>query len=193
MRAAPVGGQKSLMTNRDIARISIFAALIGVMGLMPRLDLPFAAGVPITAQTLGVMLAGLTLGSRLGSLAVILFLFVVACGAPLLSGGRGGLGVFAGPTGGYLFGWIAGAFVCGALVTRIRVGVFPSALVASLVGGVLVIHAFGAPWLAWIAGLSPWQAAVASATFVPGDVLKAIGAALVYKSYRARAVDRNDF
>lgn len=180
------------MTNRDIARISIFAALIGVMGLMPRLDLPFAAGVPITAQTLGVMLAGLILGPRLGPLAVVLFLFVVASGAPLLSGGRGGLGVFVGPTGGYLLGWIAGAFVCGALVIRMRLRAFPAALAASLVGGVLVIHAFGAPWLAWIAGLSLWQAAVASATFIPGDVLKAIGAALVYKSYRARAVDSND-
>ena len=65
MRAGPVGTRNLLMTNRDIARISIFAALIGVMGLMPRLDLPFAAGVPITAQTLGVMLAGLILGPRL--------------------------------------------------------------------------------------------------------------------------------
>ena len=65
-----------------------------MLGLIPKFDLPFTAGVPITAQTLGVMLAGLVLGGRKGALAVLLFLFVVALGAPVLSGGRGGLGVF---------------------------------------------------------------------------------------------------
>jgi len=82
------------MSYQDLVRISLFAALIAVLGLIPKLDLPFTAGVPITAQTLGVMLAGLILGARNGALAVLLFLFVVALGAPVLSGGRGGLGVF---------------------------------------------------------------------------------------------------
>ncbi|MEY3633571.1 MAG: hypothetical protein RI937_1769, partial [Pseudomonadota bacterium] len=80
-----------MTSTRDLVRIALFAALIAVLGLIPKFDLPFAAGVPITAQTMGVMLAGLFLGARNGFLAIVLFLFVVALGAPVLSGGRGGL------------------------------------------------------------------------------------------------------
>ena len=67
------------------------AAVIAVLGLLPSVILPIAAGVPITGQTLGVMLAGIVLGPRHGALAVMLFLLVVLLGAPLLSGGRGGV------------------------------------------------------------------------------------------------------
>jgi len=133
------------MNTRDLVRIALFAALIAVMGLIPKFDLPFTAGVPITAQTLGVMLAGLLLGSRQGALAVVLFLFVVALGAPVLSGGRGGLGVFFGPTIGFLLGWIAGAWACGAVYERLISWLpsrrFLAALMACWVGGILVIYA----------------------------------------------------
>ena len=79
------------MATRDLVRIALFAAVIGALGLLPKFDLPLAGGVPITAQSLGVMLAGIFLGPRNGALAVLLFLFVVALGVPLLAGGRGGL------------------------------------------------------------------------------------------------------
>ncbi|MEW6641407.1 MAG: biotin transporter BioY, partial [Pseudomonadota bacterium] len=84
------------MESRAIVRIALLAAMIAVLGLLPTFQLPLAGGVPITAQTLGVMLAGIVLGPRHGALAVLLLIFVVALGAPLLAGGRGGLGVFFG-------------------------------------------------------------------------------------------------
>ena len=62
-----------MMDYKPLVRIALFAALIAVLGLIPKLDIPIAAGVPITAQTLGVMLAGLLLGPRHGALAVLLF------------------------------------------------------------------------------------------------------------------------
>ncbi|MXQ14879.1 biotin transporter BioY, partial [Microvirga makkahensis] len=115
------------MTTRSLVRIALFAAIIAALGLLPKFDLPFAGGVPITAQTLGVMLAGVLLGPRQGAAAVLLVIFVVALGAPILAGGRGGLGVFAGPTVGFLLGWLPGAFVTGlvfhALPKRLPVGV----------------------------------------------------------------------
>ena len=179
------------MQNRDIARIAALSALIGVLGLLPRLDLPFAAGVPITAQSLGVMLSGLLLGARRGALAAALFLFLVACGAPLLSGGRGGIGVFLGPTGGYLFGWILGAYVVGLLQPIVtRSSNFLGAFAAAFLGGVLVIHLVGAPWLAWISKIPLSSAFLATLTFVPGDMLKALAAAYIYRRYAARANDR---
>jgi biotin transport system substrate-specific component len=129
------------------------------------------------------MLAGLILGPRNGALAVVLFLFVVALGAPVLSGGRGGLGVFFGPTLGFLLGWVAGALACGFLAGWFQrlmpTQRFSSALVACLLGGIVVIYAFGVPVLAWRTDMTLTQALLAAMVFVPGDVLKSFLAAWV--------------
>ncbi len=173
---------------RDLVRIALFAALIAVMGLIPKLDLPFTAGVPITAQTLGVMLAGLILGPRLGALSVLLFLFVVALGAPVLSGGRGGLGVFFGPTIGFLVGWVFGAIACGLVRNKLNQLLpqhpFWGALIAAVVGGILVIYAFGIPGISLRTALTLDKAAMASAVFIPGDILKSILAAWLVSKIR---------
>ncbi len=174
------------METRTIVRAALFAALIAALGLVPRVDVPIAAGVPITAQTLGVILAGMLLGARVGAASVLLFLFVVALGAPLLSGGRGGVGVFFGPTAGYLVGWIFGAAAVGFLMQRLPISsIFVRALLASLIGGVVVIYMFGIPYLAFAARLTLDKALLAGAVFLPGDILKSILAALVAKSYFA--------
>jgi biotin transport system substrate-specific component len=159
-----------------------------VLGLVPKFDLPFTAGVPITAQTLGVMLAGVVLGPRQGALAVLLFILVVALGAPLLAGGRGGLGVFAGPTVGFLVGWIPGVIVTGLVFHALKnVPAGVAAAVASVVGGVLAIYAVGIPVLAWKTGMSVMQATLASAGFLPGDLLKAIATGFVAAALPASA------
>lgn len=159
-----------------------------MLGLVPKFDLPFTAGVPITAQTLGVMLAGVVLGPRQGTLAVLLFILVVALGAPLLAGGRGGLGVFFGPTVGFLIGWIPGVIVTGHVyraLSALPAGV--AAAAASIVGGVLAIYAVGIPVLAWKAGMPLWQAALASTGFLPGDLLKAIATGFIAAALPAGA------
>ena len=163
-----------MMDYKSLVRIALFTALIAVLGLIPKLDIPIAAGVPITAQTLGVMLAGLLLGPRHGALAVLLFLFAVALGAPMLSGGRGGLGVFFGPTVGFLAGWVVGAWVCGWVYQRIRSG-----LLGCWLGGIGVVYVFGILGLVLISGLSLSQAALATLVFLPGDILKSLLAAWV--------------
>ena len=121
--------------EKNIAYIALFAALIAVLGLIPKITLAF--GVPITAQSLGVMLCGTVLGARRGALAVGLFLLLVALGLPLLAGGRGGLGVFASPTVGFLVGFPVAAFVTGWITERWRsapVGI--AAGVAAVIGGI---------------------------------------------------------
>ena len=171
----------SVASTRDIVLVALFAALIAVLGLVPKVDLPFLAGVPITVQTLGVMLAGLFLGPRRGALAVLLLVFMVLLGAPFLSGGRGGLGVLFGPTAGFLLGWIPGAFLVGfvfILFQRLAPSkVLINAFVACLVGGVVVIYAVGIPVLAWRAAMPMDQAVAVSLAFIPGDLLKAALAA----------------
>jgi len=167
----------------DLVRIALFAALIAVLGLVPKFDLPFTAGVPITAQTLGVMLAGLILGPRNAALSVLLLIFVVALGAPVLSGGRGGLGVFVGPTVGFLLGWIAGAWACGTiyrlLLQRLPAQRFIAAFTACVTGGIVVIYACGIPGLMLVTGMPLAKAATAVLVFVPGDLIKSALAAWI--------------
>ena len=157
--------------------IALFAAIIGALGVFPPLMI---IQVPITAQTLGVMLAGAILGARRGALAVLLFLLLVAVGVPALAGGRGGFGVFLGPSGGFLIGFPVGAFVIGLLTERywdrLRFG---SAVAFNLIGGIAVIYAFGIPWLAFTAELPLLKAAAGAAVFIPGDVAKAVIAGYV--------------
>ena len=168
-------------SSRSLALVSLFAALLAVFGLIPKIDLPL--GVPITLQTLGVMLAGCLLGPRRALQAMLLFLCAVALGLPLLSGGRGGLGVFMAPAAGYLIGWPLGALVTGWIMTTLpratpRSAAI-SAFVASALGGLLVVHAMGVVGLVNIANLSWTQAFFGTLVFVPGDLLKCAVCAMV--------------
>ncbi len=172
------------MTARAIVHVALFAAIIGALGLMPPIAVPFVP-VPITAQTLGVMLAGAILGPRRGALAVILFVALVAAGLPLLAGGRGGLAVFASPTVGFLVGFIPGAFVTGLLVDRFWRNLnVATAFAAAALGGVVTVYLFGIPGLALVTGMSLPQAAAATLAFVPGDLIKAGVAAVIVMSVR---------
>ncbi len=166
---------------RDLASIATFAALIAALGLPGALYIGGTA-VPITFQTLGVMLAGAILGARNGFLSVLLLQVLVAAGLPLLSGGRGGIGVFFGPTGGYLLGWLLAALVIGWFTARLlpRYPILP-ALGATALGGIVVMYAIGVPWVAVSTGV-PFTVALAGAlVFLPGDILKVIVTVLVAK------------
>lgn len=167
------------MDTKDIVFVALFAALTAGLALFPPITIP-AIGVPITAQTLGVMLAGGILGRVRGALAMALFLGLVALGLPLLSGGRGGFGVFVGPSGGFLVGWIAGAYIVGWLVESAWARLdFGRSVIACVAGGIGVVYAFGIPWLAFSAEMTLWHTAAASSAFVPGDVIKALIASAV--------------
>ncbi|MEV0387785.1 biotin transporter BioY [Nonomuraea sp. NPDC050643] len=172
-------GKRRRFPTGDLARVAVFAALIAVLGLAPPLNV-FGNAVPITLQTLGVMLAGAILGAWRAALAVVVLLVLVAAGLPLLSGGRGGLVWFTTVSAGFLVGWIPGAAVTGWLVER--AGRKPGLLhvvVACLVGGVGVVYLFGIPVWAMVGGMSLGTAALASIIFLPGDLVKAVLAAVV--------------
>jgi biotin transport system substrate-specific component len=166
------------MTTRDLVLIALFAAIIVFLGIIPPITLGFIP-VPITAQSMGVMLAGCIIGAKRGALAYVLVILMVAIGLPVLSGGRGGLAILAGPTAGFIAGWVAGAYVTGLLAerlvneaqsgTRQMAGFF----VASLIGGIGVVYLFGNLWLAFVAGIGLEKAFVGSLAFIPGDLVKA--------------------
>ncbi|CAD7052833.1 BioY family transporter [Pseudorhizobium endolithicum] len=171
------------MSTRDLVLSALFAAIIVALGLLPPIMLGFIP-VPITAQSMGVMLAGVILGAKRGTIAVLLVLLLAAIGLPVLSGGRGGLAVFAAPTTGFLIGWVFAAFVTGYLSERfvknsqgamLQTAGFFAAAVA---GGVVVLYAFGISYLAVVSGLGLTKAFVGSMAFIPGDLVKAAVAAL---------------
>lgn len=172
--------------ERSLALIALFAALIAALGLVPSITL--GTGVPISAQTLGVMLAGTVLGSKRGALAALLVVVLVAVGLPLLAGGRGGIGVFSGPTVGFLLGWPVGAFVTGLIVEKWRSAHLAIvAGIASVIGCILVIYAMGIVGMSVVLDLTPVQAASATLAFIPGDILKAVIAGLLTAAlYKAR-------
>jgi biotin transport system substrate-specific component len=130
------------------------------------------------------MLAGCILGGRRGALAVLTFLLLVAAGLPLLPPSptrpQGGLGVFTSASAGFFLGWVAGAWVIGRLVElaprRFTLGWF---VLANLIGGIVVVYAFGIPVMAWAIGKSIVAATVLSAVYLPGDLIKAVTAAII--------------
>lgn len=158
--------------SRDLARIAVFAAIIVVLGIVGPIPVPGL--VPITAQTLGVMLAGAVLGWRRGLLAVLVVIALVAIGLPVLSGGRGGLGVFAGPTVGYLLGWLPGVAVTGLIA---HAGGRPlrwwRVALGCVAGGILAIYLCGVPVQSLVTGIPLGDTVIASLAFLPGDAIKA--------------------
>lgn len=185
-RSSPGGG---------LARIAVMAALMAVLGMLPPIPV---AGIPapIVAQNIAVMLAGVILGPWRGAAAMLLFNALVTLGLPLLSGGRGGLGVVMGPTAGFIWGWIPAAFVIGlvfwGLTGRVRRGlgagrVGIAAAVASIVGNMVVLYACGALGFILIAGTAPQAAVAMLPAFIPGDLVKvavtALLAAGLWKAY----------
>jgi biotin transport system substrate-specific component len=188
-----------MILERNVTLVGLFAALIVALGFIPAVPLWF--GVPITLQSLGVMLAGAVLGSWRGAAAVLLVQGLVAIGLPVLAGGRGGLGIFVGPTAGFLIGWLPAAFITGLVVERLRrLPVAYAAGLGATLGGIVVMYALGIAgfWLFKNAALKPedapmslWAATLIMAPFIPGDLIKVVVTGLVARTiaqYRPSAL-----
>lgn len=162
---------------RDSARVAVFAALIVALTLVPGIYL-LGGSVPVTLQTLGITLAAAVLGPWRGAAAVLTYLALIAVGLPVASGFKGGLGLFAGPTGGYLVGFVPMAVVVGALsrlaIRRVRGPRLPLALFGAAVAGLPVLYLLGVGWLSLSTGTPLTEALVIGmAVFLPGDLVKA--------------------
>lgn len=167
------------MNTKEMVFAALFAALIGVLGMIPPIPLGFIP-VPITFQTLGVMLAGAFLGKKMGLISLILFIVLVALGLPLLSGGRGGLSVFAAPSVGYFLSWPIAAFCIGYMTEKLWSSLkLWKLIVINFVFGIVLISLIGAPVMALITHTSIWAGLVGATAFLPGDIIKAVIAAIV--------------
>lgn len=172
--------------GRDLSLVlagSLFVALLAQVSI----PLPFTP-VPLTGQTLGVLLVGAALGSRLGFLALLAYLLEGALGLPVFAGGTGGLAKVLGPTGGFLLAFPLAAGLVGLLVERFGLDrSFLGTLLAMLLGNAL-LYLLGLPWLwAWLTGAGKTVGlsgllAMGFFPFIPGDLAKAVLAAALLPS-----------
>ncbi len=165
---------------RGMAYASMFGALTA-LGAYIMIPLP---PVPVTMQTLFVDLAGALLGGYLGALSQVVYILLGVVGLPVFSGGKAGAGVLLGPTGGYLIGFVVGAFVIGKL-TALRHKPGLVWLVFSMSLGIAVVYLLGIAQLMFVAKLDLAGAiAVGLLPPLPGDILKIVVAALICRKVR---------
>ena len=168
--------------GRKVLGVGLFFVLTA-LGAFVRIPLPWTP-VPITLQTLFVLLSGLALGGGLGSLSGLAYLGIGALGLPIFAGAAGGLSQVAGPTGGYHIAFPIASWVVGRAAGR-EAGWFRASLAVLL--GTLVIYVLGAGNLAIILNCGPGKAfQLGVLPFVVGDALKAALALGLYQGCRAR-------
>jgi biotin transport system substrate-specific component len=163
-----------------MAYASLFGALTAV-GAFIQIPLP---PVPLTMQTLFVALAGALLGSYLGALSQVVYILLGVIGLPVFAGGKAGAGVLLGPTGGYLIGFVVGAYLIGKLTAlRRRPGLWW--LMGSMAVGIAILYGLGLLQLMLVARLTLAQAvAVGLLPSLPGDLAKILIAGLICRKIR---------
>lgn len=129
--------EKKKMSAKDMAFTGMFAAVIAVLS---QIAIPLPSGVPVTLQTFAVALAGYTLGMKLGGLSALVYVLIGAVGVPVFSGFKGGFGSLTGPTGGFIWGFIIMALLCGLGTDTGRK--IPA--IALGIAGLLICHLCGA-------------------------------------------------
>lgn len=167
---------KFKINTKDMTYSALFTALISVMSYFA-IKLPIS-DVKFTGQSLAIMLAGCVLTPVQAALSLITFLVLGAIGIPVFSNGTSGLGIIAGPSGGFLFGFLLGAVIISLIKGKnnsiIRF------VVASVIGGMILVYIPGVIWYAHSAKIS-LSLAVAKGVipFIPLDILKAVLAGVI--------------
>lgn len=173
------------MKLKSLNRIAMFTALLAVCAWI---SIP--SPVPFTLQTFGVFLAAGLLGRNKGAIAVLAYILLGAVGLPVFSGGRGGIGIILGETGGYIMGFLPGAYICGTICEKNKK---PLVLFASMVFGLLVCYAAGSMW-AYFMFFNVGYAGVITVltkhclSFVIPDLVKLAVAACVVKELNKRGI-----
>ncbi len=164
-RASPAA---RLVTNLALI---VAGSVLTALAAQVSIPLPFTP-VPITGQTFAVLLVGAALGSRRGAASMALYVAQGLAGLPVFAGGKAGLAVLFGPTGGYLIGFIAAAFLTGWLAER-GWDRRPLTTALAMILGNLVIYLFGVSWLAAFVGVSK-APLLGMVPFIPGDLVKIV-------------------
>lgn len=154
--------------------LSLFGTGFIALAAQVKIPLPWTP-VPITGQTFAVLLTGVLLGANGGALSSFLYLLSGTLGVPWFAGGTGGWSVLAGPTGGYILGFIIAAYFLGYLTDHYPwVRSLPGIVLVMLFANFVLIHGPGLLWLAHVTGTWHWKEVLmlGSLPFIPGDLVK---------------------
>ena len=167
-----------LLSDSNPLRSMVYASMFGALTAIRAIVIPLQP-IPFTLQTFFTALAGTLLGSRTGAASQAVYVILGCIGLPVFAAGKAGLGVLFGPTGGYLLGFIAGAYVIGKIIEyRKQAGIIYTSL-AILVGDI-VIYSLGTLQLAVVAQLSPMKALLLGVVpFVIPELIKLLAAAML--------------
>lgn len=174
-----------MIHRNHLQRMIIIALFAAIISILAQLAIPMPVGVPITGQTLAIGLAATILGARTSTIATIVYIFIGLAGVPVFAQLQAGFGVLAGPTGGFLVGFIPTTYVMGLYLEKTSFTV-KQALIANFIG-MFITLIFGTIWLKLVADL-PWGGALTGGfiPFIPGGIIKAIIAAIVGIAVRNR-------
>lgn len=172
--------EKSKKFTLRTAYVALFSALICVFSWIS-VPVP-SSGISFTLQTLAVLLAAALLGPKLGVLSVLVYIALGSAGVPVFSGFRGGAGVIAGVTGGYIVGFIFTSLIVGLSCKIFGMNLLP--LILSMTLGVIVCYAFGTAWYCVLFnGEKTFGAALSACVlpYIPFDALKIMAAVFLSK------------
>ncbi|GIO01117.1 hypothetical protein J5TS2_17850 [Brevibacillus halotolerans] len=172
--------------NESLRTYMVIAIFTAITAVFAQITIPLPI-IPITGQTLAVGLVATVLGSRYGTVSMVLYALLGVIGVPVFAGFSGGPQVLIGPTGGFIFGFIATAFIMGYLLEKTNY-TFTMALIANLLG-MAVTFLFGVVQLKLVLNLS-WAGAMAAGVtpFIAGGIIKAVLAAYVGIILRKRLI-----
>ena len=173
----------SIIGSTASLRMTVYASLMAALTAAGAyLAIPIGP-VPIVLQNLFIFLSGLLLGPGWGTASVGIYLLAGILGLPVFAGGVGGIGRFAGPTGGYLLGFLPAVFVIGFISNVSKTNVIRDLL--AMICGSLIIYACGLSWLKILTGMTFGKALVVGLyPFLPGDALKIAAAVPIAKALR---------
>ena len=192
--------QKRYTKTTALVLCGIFAALMAICSFIT-IPLGFTP-IPVNLATLGVFLTGGILGKKYGSISLIVYILLGAVGVPVFAGFKGGLGVLAGPTGGYIIGYLAAAFLTGLLIEIVFHKTAESApdagtskaksgglrfagSILAMIAGLAACYALGTAWFMISTGTGFGAAMISCVIpFLPGDAVKIIVAALLVLKLR---------
>ena len=178
--------RKEIIINKTLCRVMgvLTFVILTSLGAFVRIPLPFTP-VPITLQTFFVLLSGALLGSNLGTISQLSYVFLGIAGLPIFSGAGSGLFYLLGPTGGYILGFVLAAYFVGRFIKYSRDNLF--SIFALLFFGDLILLSCGVIWLKILLGYSLTKLLfIGFMPFLLGDLLKAGAASILYLKLKSR-------
>ena len=168
---------KVKIMNEKTKNMAVIAVMTAVICILAPISIPIGP-VPISLGTLAVLLSVYVLGMKRSVIAIVLYLLIGLVGVPVFSGFSGGAAKLAGPTGGYLIGYIPMVLIAGLVIDRYYKNRIIS--IIGMIAATVVLYAIGTAWLAYSAGMDfPAALAAGVIPFIPLDLVKIVIAALL--------------